>query len=96
MKTNGKELQNCPSSERASPRINSCIKCNHKRLMLFQGIVLTVIQICWFSPIVAHKQLNNAFALPYIGVNITAYYGNLAIMGVLSIPIAKTANTPQR
>jgi uncharacterized membrane protein len=57
-----------------------------------QGIAFVIMNMCWFSPLPPFKQITNAFALPYIGVNITVFYVNLAIQGGLSIVVAVAIN----
>ena len=41
--------------------------------------------MCWFSPLTASKQIENAFTLPYIGVDIGALYVNLSVQAVFSL-----------
>ena len=46
---------------------------------------LSILHMCWFSPLPATKQIENAFTLPYIGANLGALYVNLSIQAVFSL-----------
>ena len=60
-----------------------------KHFMLFQIVALYVIQFAWWSQLCAFRQILNAFALEYRTVNISVFYINLGLMGLLSIVFAK-------
>lgn len=57
------------------------------RAVWFRVIAFTIIQVCWFSPIASARQMQNAFALPYIGVNSYTYYMNLAMIAAFTLPL---------
>ena len=60
-----------------------------KNYLLFQLLSLYILQFAWWSPLCAFRQLFNAFALGYRTVNISVFYVNLGLLGVLSLLFAK-------
>ena len=44
-----------------------------------ETMTLAIISCCWFSPLIATKQISNAYALNYTGVNISIFYVNLGL-----------------
>lgn len=60
-----------------------------KNYLLFHILSLYILQFAWWSPLCAFRQLLNAFALEYRTVNISVFYVNLGLLGVLSLLFAK-------
>jgi hypothetical protein len=60
-----------------------------KNYLLFQLLSLYILQLSWWSPLCAFRQLLNAFALEYRTINISVFYVNLGLLGVLSLIFAK-------
>ena len=44
--------------------------------------------MCWFSPIIANKEITNAYSLSYSGLNLITFYVNLALQGAFGLPFA--------
>ena len=52
----------------------------------FTFIYGTVLWFSFFIPLAAQYQIENAFALPYIGVHAVCLYGGLALFSIVSWP----------
>ena len=67
---------------------NSSFTVHHQVHQVNLGLLVNIaLWFAFFSPLSAKFQIENAFALPYIGVNALCCYGGLGIFALGSIPV---------